>query len=160
MFLQRFLSCRVKGLEIERQTRNHMWLKYIKVLPCEKHSPYLPHVCHILCHSSLLCCLSFSFVVHSSRILGSTSIMLGALLVLLMCGALSNGKKIKNSLNLNPQETQLALTGASWSRPLYPCPPPERASLVQTSASTGTWTRCVWSDLLSSSIVLSFFITN
>ena len=124
---------------------------------CEKHSPYLPLVCHVLCHGALLCCLSFSFVVHSSRILGSTSIMIGALLVLLMCGALSNGKKIKNSLNLNPQGTQLvknslklnpqgtqlALTGAPWSRPLCPCPPPRKASLGQTSASTGTWTRCV-----------------
>ena len=108
---------------------------------CEKHSPYLPLVCHVLCHSALLCCLSFSFVVHSSWILGSTSIMIGSLLMLLMCGALSNGKKIKNSLNLNPQGTQLALTGASWSRPLCRCPPPRKASLGQTSASTGTWTR-------------------
>ena len=127
---------------------------------CEKHSPYLPLVCHVLCHGALLCCLSFSFVVQSSWILGSTSIMLGALLVLLMCGALSNGKKIKNSLNLNPQETQLALTGASWSQSLCPCPPPRKASLGQTSASTGTWTRCVWSDSLCSLIVLSFFVIN
>ena len=110
---------------------------------CEKHSPYLPLVCHVLCHDALLCCLSFSFVVQSSWIVGSTSIMIGSLLVLLICGALSNGEKIKNSLNLNPQGTQLALTGASWSRPLCRCPPPRKASLVQTSASTGTWTRCV-----------------
>ena len=110
---------------------------------CEKHSPYLPLVCHVLCHSALLWCLSFSLVVQSSWIVGSTSIMIGSLLMLLMCGALSNGKKIKNSLNLNPQGTQLALTGASWSRPLCRCPPPRRASLVQASALTGTWTRCV-----------------
>ena len=173
MFLQCFLFCccqrawdwKTNKKPHVTQTHQSFAMAYAT---CEKHSPYLPHVCHILCHSSLLCCLSFSFVVHSSRILGSTSIMIGALLVLLMCGALSNGKKIKNSLNLNPQGiqlvknslklnpqgTQLALTGASWSRSLCPCPPPRKASLGQTSASTGTWTRCVWSDLLCSSIVL------
>ena len=57
MFLQRFLSCRVKGLEIERQTRNHMWLKYIKVLPWHmphvKSTPLICHMCVIYCATAL-----------------------------------------------------------------------------------------------------------
>ena len=57
MFLQRFLSCRVKGLEIERQTRNHMWLKHIRVLPWPvtyvKSTPLICHLCVTYCATVL-----------------------------------------------------------------------------------------------------------
>ena len=57
MFLQRFLSCRVKGLEIEKQTRNHMWLKHIRVLPWPvtyvKSTPLICHLCVTYCATVL-----------------------------------------------------------------------------------------------------------
>ena len=40
------------------------------------------------------------FLLHSSWILGSYSTMLGALLLLLMCGAFANGNQIKYPLSL------------------------------------------------------------
>ena len=54
----------------------------------------------VLCDGALFCFLSFSIVIHSSRILGSYSTMLGALLLLLMCGAFANGNQIKYPLSL------------------------------------------------------------
>ena len=71
MFLQRFLSCRVKGLEIERQTRNHMWLKHIRVLPWPvtyvKSTPLICHLCVTYC-ATVLFYAAFLFPLLSSHL--------------------------------------------------------------------------------------------